>query len=424
MTLFALVDCNNFYASCERVFNLKLENKPIVVLSNNDGCVIARSNEAKALSIPMGAPFFKIKDFLKANNVHVFSSNYELYGDMSSRVMTTLETLCPDLEIYSIDEAFLQLNSFQQFDINDYCLAMRKRVKMWTGIPVSVGIGPTKTLAKMANHLAKKKSINGVFNLSDQNVIAVELSTFPVNDIWGVGKRIAKKLLAMNIFTAQDLANADAKMIRKMFSVVMEKTVYELRGQSCLQLEETQPKQQIMSSRSFGKAVTLKSELEEAVAYHVTKAAIKLRKQTSRASGLYFFLHTNPFNPHKKQYANSISIRFPEHVNDTSIMLYYAMKCLNKLYRGGFDYHKLGIMLLDLVPDSVHQQDLLLHDTQERSQKKESLIKVVDKVNVKLGKNTLKFCVEGYDHQWCLRSNFRSPRVTTSKTEVLIAYCR
>jgi DNA polymerase V len=318
----------------------------------------------KKLGVPMSAPFFQFKAFFKSNNIHIRSSNYELYGDLSARVMTTLGSMCPELEIYSIDEAFLQLDSFEHFGIFDYSVKIKKQVKQWTGIPVSIGIAPTKTLSKIANHIAKKETTLGVFDLRDEQEREKILARFPVEDIWGIGRKLSKKLTDIGIHTAKDLRDSDPKSLRKVYSVLLERMIYELRGEACIQLEEMQPKKQIMSSRSFGRPVTNKIELEQAVAHHVTKAAGKLRRQNCRASGLYFFLHTNPYKLNSKQYANSISYRFPEHTNDTGLMIENAMACLNHLYKAGYEYHKCGVMLLDLVPNKILQQDLFLQDQQ------------------------------------------------------------
>ena len=293
--IYALVDCNNFYCSCERVFNPALEKKPMAVLSNNDGCIVARSNEIKALGIPMGAPMFQYKELLEKKRAIILSSNYQLYGDMSQRVMETLRQFTPSMEVYSIDEAFLRLEEFQRLDLIKYCLEIRKTVKQWTGIPVSIGIAPNKTLSKVANHIAKKHTKTGVFDIFKRSTQNEILANFPVGNIWGVGRQLSKKLNEMGINTALKLRDVDIVWARKHFTVVGERLVRELRGASCLELEEVIAKKNITSSKSFGKLVTDKKELMNAIANYTTKACHKLRLQNSKAQGLYVYLRTNPF---------------------------------------------------------------------------------------------------------------------------------
>lgn len=419
--MYALVDCNNFYASCERVFQPRLEGRPIVVLSNNDGCVIARSNEAKALGIPMGAPYFEWRKICEKNNVKVFSSNYELYGDMSERVMSTLGSLCPDIEIYSIDEAFLLFDGFQwKNDLTQFALQIKKTVQQWTGIPVSIGFAQTKTLAKIANKIAKKETKTGVFDLSDEALQEKILSTYPTEDIWGIASRSAIKLAKLNIHTALELRNADPKWLRKHFSVVMERMVLELRGTPCMPLESVQPKKQIMSSRSFGKLVTNLADLEEAISSYTARACIKLRNQKSYAQGIYVFIHTSIFRENEPQYANSFCYYFPEACDDTGYMIHVAKQCLRKLYREGYRYHKAGVMLLDLLPNYVKQLSLF----NPEDVRKQKLIKTVDKINQLLGNNTIFYCSEGIKKTWQIKRAYKSPCYTTRLKELLRVNCR
>lgn len=337
MPIYALVDCNNFYASCERVFNPRLNNKPVIILSNNDGCIIARSNEAKALGIPMGAPFYQWKNFCKQHHIHVLSSNYELYGDMSGRVMTTFASICPNMEIYSIDEAFLVLDGFKwKNTLTEFAFEIKNRVLQWTGIPVSIGIGQTKTLAKIANKIAKTQTSTNVFEIMDLTLQEQIMKHFPVEDIWGIGSRLAKRLHKMNIKTAQNLRDADPKAMRIQFNVTMEKMISELRGISCLPLESFQPRKQIISSRSFGYAVTALKNLEEAISYYAATAALKLRKQRSLTQGISVFLHTNTFRSEqhlvivcviifrKLQIAQIIS-----HTSQRGVFAIYIVKVIN-----------------------------------------------------------------------------------------------
>jgi DNA polymerase V len=420
MPIFALVDCNNFYASCERVFNPSLEEKPIVVLSNNDGCVIARSNEAKIIGIPMGAAFFKWRVFCQKNQVHVFSSNYALYGDMSYRVMNTLEQFCPTLEVYSIDEAFLDLDGFKEQDLMVYSIHLRKKVRMWTGIPVSIGIAPTKTLAKIANHIAKKRTSEGVFSLLNEDARDAILTEFPLKDVWGIGNKISVKMKELNIHTAKDLRDADHKLIRKKFGVVVERIIQELKGISCLPLESVQPRKQIMSSRSFGSPVTKLEELEEAISHYTAKACIKLRKQKSVAQGIHVFIHTSLFNESQPRYGNSTSSHFLETTSDSRKIIRSAIECLRNIYKPGYRYQKAGIMLMDLSKNTIKQFDIL---TSSRLQKDDLVMNTLDLINAKLGKESIFICAEGTHREWQIRSDRRSPRYTTQWKELPIVIC-
>ncbi len=420
MSIFALVDCNNFYASCERVFNPHLENKAIIILSNNDGCVIARSNEAKKLGIPMGAPFYRWKKLCDNNTLYAFSSNYALYGDMSNRIMTLLTHFCPDIEIYSIDEAFLALDQFDENNLFSYSEKIRNTIKQCTGMPVSIGIAPTKTLAKIANHIAKKKTPNGIFDLSNPHIRDKVLAQFPIEDIWGIGRKLAKRLNELHIKTASDLRDANLKMIRMHFSVVMERLVEELRGISCIPLEMVQPRQQIMSSRSFGKPVTELWELEEALSFYTAKACVKLRKQKSLAGGISIFLHTNTFKENDPQYGNSMNYHFSEPTSDSGFIISAAKKCLKNIFREGFRYKKTGILLLDLSPLRIKQFDLLSN----RQNKSESLMQTFDFINEKLGKNTLFLAAEGIQRHWKTRCDRRSKRYTTQWDELVNVICK
>jgi len=295
--MFALVDCNNFYASCERLFRPDLEGKPIVVLSNNDGCVIARSNEAKALGIPMGAPEFKYRKQMKKQGIHVFSSNFPLYGDLSARVMNVLEQLSPSLEIYSIDEAFADMSSFGNYDLYEHGLEIRNRVLQWTGIPVSIGFARTKTLSKIANRVAKKTpKAKGAFVLDNQDKINSVLKKIEIGDVWGVGGKYAKSLKASGIKSAYDLAQADESWIRRKYSVVLQRTIRELKGDSCISIEELPEKKQLLVSRSFRERVTNYYQMRSLIAGYISRACEKLRKQKSVARSITVFIRTSPFS--------------------------------------------------------------------------------------------------------------------------------
>jgi DNA polymerase V len=422
MTIFALVDCNNFYASCERAFNPQLEGKPIIVLSNNDGCVIARSNEAKKLGIQMGEPYFKCKDICRQYKISVFSSNYELYGDMSARVMILLGEACPEIEVYSIDEAFLLMTSYSNYDLNLFSLELRSQIKMCTGIPVSIGLGPTKTLAKIANNYAKKHTLDGVFNMCDQKIRYQILTQFAIADIWGVGRRIALRLKQFGINTAWDLKNADPKTMRREFSVVMEKMIFELNDISCIPLEEAPPpKKQIMSSRSFGRPVMTLNELEEAISSYASRACLKLRNQNSLACGVHVFIETNYFREDKKQYSNAINYPLIHPTSDTRIITTVAKHCIKKLFKANYEYKKVGIMLLDLIPESVTQLDLL---QVENLKHKKSVMNIMDEINKKYGNNSFFLSAQGIEHRWKMQRNLISKRYTTHIHELAVVKCK
>ena len=350
--VYALVDCNNFYASCERVFRPDLRGKPIVVLSNNDGNIIARSKEAKALGIAMGEPYFKAKPLLKKYNVQVFSSNYTLYGDMSRRVMDVLQQVEPDLEIYSIDEAFISLPGGKCFNRIRRGRYIRAVVQQYTGIPVSIGFASTKTLAKLANRIAKKESLHkGVFDLTDHDDIDKLLATIKVEDIWGIGRQHTKKLNTQKIVTARDLKYADDGWIRKHLTVTGLRTVWELRGIPCVSLDKAPaPKKGIITSKSFGRPVTSIKELSEAVTTYISRAAEKLRSQHSIASSVSVFIATNRFKPEKPQYSNSLMLSLPGPTSSTPILIRQALRCLRKIYKPGYEYKKAGVMLTEIIP--------------------------------------------------------------------------
>lgn len=425
MPIFALCDCNNFYASCERVFQPALNKRAIAVLSNNDANVVARSQQTKDLGIPMGAPWYQYRAFCSEHNVVVFSSNYALYGDMSQRVMDCLSTFTPELEVYSIDEAFLQMDGFAHLDLSEYGRQMQQRVRQWTGIPIGVGIGPTKILAKVANYVAKKRTSRGVFNLCDRSIQDQVLPTIAVGDIWGIGRRWAIRLNAIGIETAADLRGAEPRIIRQEFNVVAERIVHELRGTACLGLEEIQPKKNIMCSRSFGRMIAEKHLLLEAIAAHAARAAVKLRGQGSHCGGLQVFLQTNRFRENKPQYSNSCTWSFTVPNSDSREIIRAARSCMASLYRPGFEYHKCGVMLVDLAPSAAVQGNLFYSTDHERTDK---LMALMDSVNAKMGRGTLTFAAQGLAkgkqrRSWGMRQQWRSPRYTTRLNEIIKVKC-
>ena len=414
--VFALVDCNNFYASCERVFNPRLEGKPIVVLSNNDGCVVARSNEAKALGIGMGVPEFQIRPLLRAHHVHVFSSNYTLYGDMSQRVMETLEQFCPDLEVYSIDEAFLSLLGFQRRDLTDYGQQIRRTVKQWTGIPVSVGIAETKTLAKLANRIAKRTpDTGGVFNLltcADRDAL---LGRIAVEDVWGIGPNHAHFLKQHDITTALQLRGANDQWIRNHMGIVGLRLVMELRGVSCLDLDQCPaPKQSLTCSRAFGTLISTLTEMEEAVSAYTSRVAEKLRCEQLAARVLTVCLTTNEFKE-GPQYSNALTLTLPVVTDNTADLIRCALQGIRAIYRDGYRYKKAGVMLTGLVPAGQTQADLF--DSQDRK-KSTRLTTALDAVNNRWGAGTLQYASSGITKAWKTQFHRRSPAYTTDWNEL------
>ncbi len=420
MPLFALVDCNNFYASCERVFNPRLAGKPVIVLSNNDGCVVARSNEAKALGIAMGVPEFQIRPLIHAHKIQVFSSNYTLYGDMSQRVMETLQQFSPEVEVYSIDEAFLSLSGFESRNLTEYGRTIRATVKQWTGIPVSVGIAETKTLAKIAGHLAKRSpDAAGVCDLTAYQERDGLLANIPVTEVWGIGPSYAKRLMQHGITSALALRQADDQWIRKQMGVVGLRTVHELRGISCLPLEQCPPtKQGITCSRSFGKPVTTLAEMREAVAAYTARAAEKLRGEQLAASTLTVFLTTNPFTD-EPQYSNSLTCRLPVATDATLELLRTALHGLETLYRDGYRYKKAGVMLLELVPVSQVQANLFDQADRDRATR---LMRAVDRLNAHDGTDTVRFGAVGLTQRWRARFTNRSQAYTTNWQELPLVH--
>ncbi len=415
-SVFALVDCNNFYASCERVFNPKLNGKPIVVLSNNDGCVVARSNEAEALGIGMGVPEFQIRSVLRTHRVQVFSSNYTLYGDLSQRVMETLEQFSPHIEVYSIDEAFLSLLGFARRDLTEYGRQIRRTVKQWTGIPVSVGMAETKTLAKIANRIAKRNpDMGGVCDLLACPDREALLEGVAVEDVWGIGPNYARLLNQHGLTTALQLRQADDQWIRKHLGIVGVRLVYELRGHSCLDLDECPaPKQGITCSRAFGRSVCTLADMEEAVSSYVSRAAEKLRGEGLAATVLTVFLMTNAFTD-EPQYRNSVTCSLPVGTDTTSELIRVALKGLRSIYRDGYRYKKAGVMCTALVSASQVQPDLFDHQDRPRSKR---LMAALDAVNDRWGAGTLEYASSGLTKTWKTQFHRRSLAYTTDWNEL------
>lgn len=414
-SLFALVDCNNFFVSCERVFNPSLENKPLVVLSSNDGCAISRSNEAKALGVAMGEPFFKFKYLFETKKLEVLSSNFHLYINMSWRVMEILRSFCPSVEVYSIDEAFLDLSDLKIENYEAFAQQLRNKIKQYTGIPVSIGIAKTKTLAKIANYFAKKNSC--VFNLNGLSNLDDVLATFPVEEIWGVGRKLAPKLKSLSIFNALDLKNSDHQKIRKLFSILEEKIIHELRGISCIDSVAVQRvKKSIAYTRSFGASISSFQELEEALVLYTSKAAEKLRKQESRAQNICIYIRTNRFSK-DPYYQNSISLVLPCPTCDTMLLIKRAKEGLNKIFKEGYKYQKLGVILSDIHSDKFKQLDMFIKFDSSKSDK---LMQVMDKINSSIGRDKVIIASQGKNNRWSVKKDLVSPKYTSLLSDVPI----
>jgi len=417
---YALVDCNSFYASCERIFRPDIKNKPVVVLSNNDGCVVALSKEAKNLGIKMCEPWFKIKDSFSKKGGVAFSSNYELYADISSRVMQTLEYLAPKIEIYSIDEAFLDLKgidrcvSFQEFGFQ-----CRDTVQQWVGMPVCVGVAPTKTLAKVANYGAKKyPGTCGVVDLSSRERQRRLMSLMPVGEVWGVGKKINQKLYSMGVVTALQLADMDIKLIKNKFSSVLGRTVMELQGYPCIGLDERpSTKKQIIVSRTFGKKINSLQGLHEAVSDYTVRACEKLRKEEQYCQMISVFMRTNYFRQQDKQYSGMLSCKLNSPTNDTRDILNAARSITKKVFKENYNFIKAGVLLSDFYDDGVSQSDFFTPNLDRLGGK--DLMATIDKIN-QTGIGKVTFAAQGLEKSWSMKRSLQSPRYSTNWNELLV----
>jgi DNA polymerase V len=424
MTAIALIDCNNFYASCEAVFNPKLKGKAVVILSNNDGCCVSRSDAAKQLGIKMGAPWFQIKDQFKPGEVIALSSNYELYADMSNRVMNLISQFTPDYEIYSIDEAFCNFTGFISKDLTSYSREIKSTILKWTGLPVCVGLGSSKTLAKLSNHCAKKRpEYSGVcnFNIMSSGQLNSILQTIPVGEVWGIGSRLSVKLNQLGILTVLDLKRAHSRTLRDKFSVVMAKTIAELNGIACIGLEQVAPpKQNIASTRSFGIPVTSIESLMESVTLYTSRATEKARAQHTHANSISVFIQTSPF-AQSPYYGGSLTVALPSPSNDTRLLVKTALWIVKRLYKPGYVYQKAGVLLNDLVPDEGRQRDLFFDASEPRYTQSAKVMAVLDAINQRYGRQTLKLGSEGFKAPWKMKQNFKSPGYTTNWNELIQA---
>ena len=405
----ALIDCNAFYVSCERLFNPKIINKPVVVLSNNDGCVISRSAEAKKIGIKMGEPYFKVKELVKKNNVHIFSSNYALYGDISRRVMKTLRSFSDKIEIYSIDEAFVDLSHIKEKEIENFGKEIRERILKWTGIPTSVGVSSTKTLSKVANHIAKKDKTGVIFlkeNIDDY------LKSFYISDIWGVGKQLSKLYIKNGIDTAYKLKNISNSWVKKSTNVSGAKTVMELRGISCINLETHETKRKSCCvSRSFGKKVESLEKLKESIVAHCLNAAEKIRNDNQTTRSIAVFIRTSPFDKNRKYYSNSITVDLPLASNNSLELVKVAINGLKKIYKYGYFYQKSGVTFSKLEDSEQKELNLL---TPLMENKSETLMKAIDFTNAKYGKNSISIAQAGINNSWKMKREHFSKIDTAS----------
>lgn len=415
--MFALIDCNNFYASCERVFRPDLNGKPIVVLSNNDGCVIARSNEAKSVGIPMGAPAFEYEKQFKQHQVHVFSANFALYGDMSNRVMTILSDYSPEIEIYSIDECFLKLNGFDFFNLQEYGEQMRYKVTKWTGIPISVGIAPTKALSKLANRIAKKypEKTNGCYIIDSEEKRIKALKWLKIEDVWGIGRQHTKRLQAQNVFTAYDFTQLADDWVKKNLTIVGLRLKYDLQGIPTLDLEEVQPKKNIATTRSFETNYTKFEELAERVSTFASSCAEKLRKQKTCCNSLMVFIHTNGHRQDLPQYSRNIVIKLPFATNSTIELAGFATQALKRIFKDGYAYKKAGVIVQDFTPENRIQQTLF----ESRNERHIPLMQAIDKLNIQFGQQKIRLASQDTKRVWKMKQQKLSPRYTTNLNDII-----
>jgi DNA polymerase V len=416
--MYAILDCNSFYASCERVFKPNLIGKPIVVLSNNDGCVIARSSEAKDL-IPMGAEAFKYDKVFKENNIHVFSSNYSLYGDLSTRVMNIVKQFSPDVEVYSIDEAFFKLDHIKVEDLETYVLKIKKTVEKWVGIPVSIGVAPTKSLSKVANKIAKKYTAKtkGVYVISSEEKRIKALKWTKVENVWGIGRRISKKLQHLNITTAYQFTQLPDQFVRKQFSVVGLRLKQDLTGVQIIGAEKIQDKQNIATTRTFEKALRDFEPIKERIATFANSCAQKLRNQKSECTYLYVFLRTSSYTEIKRSVG--MVVHLPYATNSSFTICSFAIKGIEQLYKQGYNYKKAGVIVMGIRPEKVHQYSLFL----DEKPKHKALMKVMDRINLKYRTPKIKIANQDLDKTWKMKQEYLSPRYTTAIDEIIEIQC-
>ena len=416
--MFALIDCNNFYASCERVFNPMLNKKPLVILSNNDGCVISRSNETKALGIPMGAPAFKYQSVFKKNNIHIFSSNFPLYGDMSNRIMDILSSFTPNIEIYSIDEAFLKLKDFDNYDLEKYCEKIKKRVLKWTGIPISIGVGPSKSLAKVANKISKKfpEQTHGVYIIDSNEKRIKALKWIEIENVWGIGFRNSKKLRDLKIRNAYDFTSLSDNWIRKKMTVIGLKLKKELEGNPILDLEEVRPrKKTIATTRSFENTITQFKYIEDRISTFSVCCAEKLRAQNSNCSSIYIFIKSNKFQKKECQYRNGIVMTIPFSTNSNIVISKYAIMGLKKIFKPRIKYKKAGVVVMGITSNKSYQMTLFKNE----KAKHKKLMTTIDFIQKKEGQNKIKLANQDLKNRWKMKQEKLSFNYTTKLNEII-----
>lgn len=414
--MFALIDCNNFYASCERVFRPDLAGKPICVLSNNDGCVISRSDEARRLPVPMGAPLFKWEAFFRENGVHVFSGNFALYGDMSNRVMTILSDFSPEMEVYSIDEIFLHWPEDEEFDPLELGTTMRKKVMQWTGLPTSIGFGPTKALAKIANKIARKfPQLDNVYAIDTEEKRLKALKWMPIGDVWGIGRKLTKRLQKEGIKTAYDFTQLSDEWVRKNMAVIGLRLKHDLEGKPTLQLEDVQPKRNIAVTRSFDINYTELEQLRERITSFAVACAEKLRQQQSDCSSVMVFIHTNWYNDSRPQYSKSIVVRFPFPTHSSIEIAKFAVQGLEQIFQPGYFYKKAGVIVHELTP--INQRQISLFENSDPRHAK--LMRSIDRINRHFGQQKVRLASQDQKRIWKMRQEHLSRRYTTNISEIM-----
>jgi len=416
--MFALVDCNNFYASCERVFNPSLIGKPVVVLSNNDGAVIARSNEAKALGVPMGAIAFEYEKFFQINGIHVFSANFALYGDMSQRVMTILQEYSPECEIYSIDEAFLKLKGFEMYDLNEYGLIIQKRVTKDTGIPICVGIAPTKALSKVANRIAKKypQQTKSSYVIDSHEKIVKALKWVKIEDVWGIGRKHSFRLKEVGVKTAFDFTLLNDSWVKRNLSIIELRLKHDLQGIPTLDIEDIKPKKNIATTRSFERNLKDFSDIKERITTFAVSCAEKLRRQNSCCTSIMVFIQTNSHRQELAQYSNRISVKLPFPTNSSMEIAEFACEGLKQIFKLGYQYKKAGVVIMDFKPENEIQLNLF-HNS---NPKHKPLMKIIDQLNTAFGQQKIKLAGQDQKRVWKMKQERLSPRYTTRLSDVIV----
>ena len=415
--MYALIDCNNFYASCERLFRPELNGKPIVVLSNNDGAVIARSNEAKALGVPMGALAFKFESFFLEHNIHVFSANFALYGDMSNRVMAILQEYSPECEIYSIDEAFLKLTGFEMYDLHEYGQEIQKRVRKCTGIPISVGIAPTKSLSKVANRIAKKhpKELNNSYVIDTEEKRLKAIKWLKIEDVWGIGRKLSVRLKQVGVKTAYDFTQLNDSCVKRNLSIVELRLKHDLNGNPTLGLEDVKPRKNIATTRSFERNLKDLKDVHERITTFAVSCAEKLRKQGSVCTSIMVFIRTNSYRSELEQYNGGTVVKLPFSTNSSIEIAHFAGEGLERIFRKGYQYKKAGVIIMDFKPEGEVQLNLFENSNPKHRQ----LMKVVDRLNTAFGQQKIKLASQDQKRVWKMKQERLSPRYTTRWSDII-----